>query len=262
MGMMEGKRGIILGVANERSIAWAIAEACAREGAQLGFTFFGETMEKRVRPLAEKVGGVFCCPCDATDDADVQAVIDEAAKHWDGIDFIVHSIAYAKKEELRGKFYDTSKEGFETAMISSAYTMVNLCRSAAPMLTEGASIVTLSYLGAERVLPHYNVMGVAKAALEACVRYLAVDLGPRNIRVNAISAGPIKTLAAAGIGDFKEILNWNRDNSPMRRNVTQQEVAETALMLLGPGGSAITGETLHVDCGYHVVGMRAVPEED
>uniref|UniRef100_A0A1S7LNR5 Enoyl-[acyl-carrier-protein] reductase [NADH] n=1 Tax=Magnetococcus massalia (strain MO-1) TaxID=451514 RepID=A0A1S7LNR5_MAGMO len=257
MGMMEGKRGIIFGLANDRSIAWSIAEACRREGAEIGVTFLGEAMQKRVVPLADQVGASFCMECDATDDAQVEAVIAESAKHWDGIDFIVHSVAFAKKEELKGHYYDTSKDGFEIAMTASVYSLVSICRAASERLTEGASVVTLSYLGAERVMPHYNVMGVAKAALEASVRYLAADFGPRQIRINGISAGPIRTLAAAGISDFKEILNWNRDNAPMRRNVSQQEVGESALFLLSPMASGVTGEVLHVDAGYHVVGMRA-----
>ncbi|MEG3638133.1 enoyl-ACP reductase FabI [Magnetococcus sp. PR-3] len=260
MGLMEGKRGIIFGVANDRSIAWSIAEACKREGAEVAMTYLGDAMAKRVVPLGEKLGAAFTMSCDATDDTDVQAVIDESAKHWDGIDFIVHSVAFAKKEELKGKFYDTSKEGFQLAMTASVYSLVSMCRAAEPRLTDGAGILTLSYLGAERVLPHYNVMGVAKAALEASVRYLAVDMGGRGIRVNAISAGPIRTLAAAGISDFKEILNWNRDNSPMRRNISQQEVGEASLMFLSSMGSGVSGEVMHVDAGYHVVGMRAVPE--
>ncbi|ABK46105.1 Enoyl-[acyl-carrier-protein] reductase (NADH) [Magnetococcus marinus MC-1] len=260
MGLMKGKRGIIFGVANDRSIAWSIAEVCKREGAEIGITYLGEAMAKRVVPLGEKLGAAFTLSCDATDDAEIQAVIDASAEIWDGIDFIVHSVAYAKKEELKGKFYDTSKEGFQLAMTASVYTLISICRIAEPRLTDGAGILTMSYLGAERVMPHYNVMGVAKAALEASVRYLAVDMGQRGIRVNGISAGPIRTLAAAGISDFKEILNWNRDNAPMRRNISQQEVGESSLLFLSDMGSGVTGEIMHVDAGYHVVGMRAVDE--
>ncbi|MEO5345200.1 MAG: enoyl-ACP reductase [Magnetococcus sp. YQC-9] len=261
MGILEGKRGLIFGLANERSIAWGIARACHREGAVLGFNFLGEALEKRVRPLAEELGSDFVLPCNLNNDEEIDQVFQEVERRWGGIDFLVHSVAFAKKEELDGYYYDTSREGFRIAMETSVYSLTAVCGRAAPLMRNGGSILTLTYLGAERVMPHYNVMGVAKAALEASVRYLAVDFGPKNIRVNAISAGPIRTLAAAGIGDFKHILNWNRDNAPMRRNVTIEEVGESALYLLSEMSSGVTGEVLHVDAGYHVVGMRAVDHE-
>lgn len=258
MGLMDGKKGVIFGLANERSIAWGISQACHREGAELAFTYLGEPLEKRVRPLAEKVNSTFVMPCDVNNDEQIAEVFTQVEKQWGELDFIVHSVAFAQKEELTGHFYNTSREGFRIALEASAYSLTAICAKAAPLLKPGGSVLTLSYLGAERVIPHYNVMGVAKAALEASVRYLAVDFGPAGIRVNAISAGPIKTLAAAGIGDFKEILNWNRDNSPLRRNVTQDEVGNSALLLLSDLGSGMTGEVVHVDAGYHVVGMKAV----
>ncbi|MBF0357494.1 MAG: enoyl-ACP reductase [Magnetococcales bacterium] len=258
MGLLDGKKGLILGLANDRSIAWGVSQACHREGAELAFTYLGEPLKKRVIPLAEQVNSTFVMPCDINDDAQIDAVFEQVKERWGGIDFIVHSIAFANKAELTGHFYNTSREGFRIALEASAYSLTAVCQRAAPLLNPGASILTLSYLGAERVIPHYNVMGVAKAALEASVRYLAVDFGPSGVRVNAISAGPIKTLAAAGIGDFKEILNWNRDNSPLRRNVTQDEVGNSALLLLSDLGSGITGEIMHVDAGYNVVGMKAV----
>ncbi|MBF0161709.1 MAG: enoyl-ACP reductase [Magnetococcales bacterium] len=258
MGILEGKRGLIFGLANEKSIAWGIAQACRQEGAELGFTYLGEALEKRVRPLASQLGSSLVLPCDLNQDAEIDRVFQAVAEQWESIDFVVHSVAFAKKEELTGFYYNTSREGFRIAMESSVYSLTALCSRAAPLMRSGGSILTLSYLGAERVVPHYNVMGVAKAALEASVRYLAADFGPAGIRVNAISAGPIRTLAAAGIGDFKEILNWNRDNAPLRRNVTIEEVGQAALLLLSPMGSGISGEVLHVDAGYHIVGMRAV----
>ncbi|MBF0153799.1 MAG: enoyl-ACP reductase [Magnetococcales bacterium] len=257
MGILDGKRGLIFGVANERSIAWGIAQACHREGAVQGFTYLGSALEKRVRPLAESLGSTMVLPCNVTVDEEMAAVFAQAREEWGGVDYVLHSVAFARKEELKGHFYQTTPEGFRIAMETSVYSLVSMCRHAAPLMSAGGSILTLSYLGAERVMPHYNVMGVAKAALEASVRYLAVDMGPRQIRVNAISAGPIKTLAASGIGDFKEILNWNRDNAPMRRNVETAEVAEAAVFLLSAMGGGVTGEVLHVDAGYHVVGMRA-----
>ncbi|MBF0380623.1 MAG: enoyl-ACP reductase [Magnetococcales bacterium] len=258
MGLLEGKKGLIFGLANDRSIAWGISQACHREGAKLGFTYLGEPLKKRVFPLAEQVDSSFVLPCDINDDEQIDAVFREVKEKWGGLDFVVHSIAFAQKEELKGHFYNTTREGFRIALEASAYSLTAICAKAAPLLNDGGSILTLSYLGAEKVIPHYNVMGVAKAALEASVRYLASDFGPRGIRVNAISAGPIKTLAAAGIGDFKEILNWNRDNSPLRRNVTQDEVGNSALLLLSDLGSGITGEIMHVDAGFNVVGMKSV----
>ncbi|WP_130471378.1 enoyl-ACP reductase FabI [Candidatus Magnetaquicoccus inordinatus] len=258
MGILDGKRGLIFGLANEKSIAWGIARACRDAGAELGFTYLGEALEKRVRPLATQLGSQLVLPCDLNQDEEIDEVFRIVADQWQHIDFIVHSVAFAKKEELSGHYYNTSREGFRVAMESSVYSLTAICSRAAPLMHEGGSILTLSYLGAERVVPHYNVMGVAKAALEASVRYLAADFGAAGIRVNAISAGPIRTLAAAGIGDFKEILNWNRDNAPLRRNVTIEEVGQTGLMLLSDMGSGITGEVLHVDAGYHIVGMKAV----
>ncbi|MBF0448529.1 MAG: enoyl-ACP reductase [Magnetococcales bacterium] len=258
MGLLSGKKGLIFGLANERSIAWGISQACRREGAELGFTYLGEALEKRVRPLASQLDSNLILPCDVNNDDQIDAVFAEVEKQWGSLDFIVHSVAFAKKEELTGYYYNTTREGFRIALEASAFSLTAICAKAAPLLKPGASILTLSYLGAERVIPHYNVMGVAKAALEASVQYLAVDFGSRGIRVNAISAGPIKTLAAAGIGDFKEILNWNRDNAPLQRNVTQDEVGNSALLFLSDLGSGITGEVLHVDAGYHVVGMKSV----
>lgn len=258
MGIMSGKKGLILGVANDKSIAWGIAQACHREGAELGFTFLGEALEKRVRPLAKEVGSDFVLPCNVNSDAEVASLFQAVADRWGSLDFLVHSVAWAKKEELKGYFYKTSREGFHTALETSAYSLVAVCRYAAPLLSNGGSILTLSYLGAERVVPHYNVMGVAKAALEACVRYLAVDFGAAGVRVNGISAGPIKTLAASGIGDFRSILSWNAENAPLRRNVTIEDVGKSALFFLSDLGSGVTGEILHVDAGYHVMGMKAV----
>ncbi|HIJ84843.1 MAG: Enoyl-[acyl-carrier-protein] reductase (NADH) [Magnetococcales bacterium] len=262
MRWMDGKKGLIFGVANERSLAWGIARSCHREGAELGFTYLGEALQKRVVPLAEQLHSDFVLPCDLNKDEDIENIFNAVAARWGQLDFVVHSVAFAKKNELSGKYYETSREGFRVALESSVYSLTALCAKAAPHLKDGGSVVTLSYLGAERVVPHYNVMGVAKAALEASVRYLAADFGQRGIRVNAISAGPAKTLAASGIGDFKEILNWNRDNSPMRRNITQDEVGDVAMFLLSNLASGITGEVVHVDAGYHIVGMRAVTEEE
>jgi enoyl-[acyl-carrier protein] reductase I len=258
MGLLAGKKGVVFGLANERSIAWGISQACRREGAEMAFTYLGEPLKKRVYPLAEQLGSTFVMPCDVNSDEQIDAVFKEIKERWGEIDFIVHSVAFAQKEELTGHYYNTSREGFRIALEASVYSLTAICAKAAPLLKPGSSILTLSYLGAERVIPHYNVMGVAKAALEASVRYLAADFGQSGIRVNAISAGPIKTLAAAGIGDFKEILNWNRDNAPLRRNVTQDEVGNSALLLLSDLGSGITGEIMHVDAGYNVVGMKAV----
>ncbi|MBF0099085.1 MAG: SDR family oxidoreductase [Magnetococcales bacterium] len=258
MGILDGKRGLIFGLANDKSIAWGIARACHEAGAELGFTYLGEALEKRVRPLAAQLGSQLVLPCDLNEDAEIDQVFQTVKELWQQVDFIVHSVAFAKKEELTGHYYNTSRDGFRVAMESSVYSLVAVCQRAAPLMREGGSILTLSYLGAERVVPHYNVMGVAKAALEASVRYLAADFGAAGIRVNAISAGPIRTLAAAGIGDFKEILNWNRDNAPLRRNVTIEEVGQSGLLLLSDMGSGVTGEILHVDAGYHIVGMKAV----
>ncbi len=255
--LMRGKRGLIMGVANDRSIAWGIAAACAAQGAELAFSFQGDALEKRVRPLAESVGAKIVVPCDVTDEASMDATFDALAKEWpEGIDFIVHAIGFADKAYLRGRYVDTPREVFLQAMDISCFSFTAVAKRAAKMMRSGGSMLTLSYLGAERVTPHYNVMGVAKAALEASVRYLATDLGIDNIRVNAISAGPIKTLAASGIGDFRYILKWNQYNSPLRRNVTIEEVGGSGLYLLSDLSAGVTGEVHHVDSGYHVVGMK------
>jgi len=256
--LMAGKRGLVMGVANERSIAWAIARAAHAHGAELAFTYQGEALGKRVKPLAESVGGAVVGDCDVTNEANVAAVFDAVAKRWDRLDFLVHAIAYSDANELKGQYVDTTRANFLKSMEVSCYSFTDMCRRAVPLMSQGGSLLTLSYIGAERVMPHYNVMGVAKAALEASVRYLAADLGGKNIRVNAISAGPIKTLAASGIGDFRYILKWNQYNAPLRRNVALEEVGNAALYLLSDLSSGVTGEVHHVDSGYHVVGMLAV----
>jgi len=254
--LLKGKRGLIIGVANERSIGWGIAQMAAAHGAELGFTYQGEALEKRVRPLAESLGASLILPFeDARSDEQTDALFKAVAEKWDNIDFIVHSIAFSDKRELDGLYLNTSRAGFELAMDVSCYSFTAIAQRAVPMMKNGGSLITLSYYGAEQVMPHYNVMGVAKAALEASVRYLAADLGDKNIRVNAISAGPIKTLAASGIGDFNYILKWNELNAPMGRNVTQKEVGNSAVYLLSDLSTGVTGEVLHVDAGYHVVGM-------
>ncbi len=256
--IMAGKRGLIMGVANERSIAWGITKALADQGAELAFTYQGEALEKRVKPLAERVGSDIVLPCDVTDDAGLDTVFDTLKEKWGSLDFIVHAIAFSDKNELDGLYLDTSRENFKRTMDISIYSFTAVAQRAAPLMNDGGSMLTLTYYGAERVMPHYNVMGVAKAGLEASVRYLAADLGPRNIRVNAISAGPIKTLAASGIGDFRAILKWNEYNAPLRRNVTIEEVGNSGLFLLSDLGSGVTGEVMHVDSGFHTVGMCAV----
>ncbi len=261
-GLMDGKRGLIMGVANERSIAWGIAKATAAHGADLAFTYQGEAVKKRVVPLAHSVKSDKIMPCDVTDAASMDAVFDQLRQSWGRLDFMVHAIAWADKDELKGRYVDTTVDNFAQSLYVSCYSFTALCRRAEPLMADGGSIVTLTYYGAERVMPHYNVMGVAKAALEASVRYLAVDLGKNAIRVNAISAGPIKTLAASGIGDFRYILKWNELNSPLRRNVTIDDVGSTGVYLLSDLGSGVTGEVHHVDCGYHVVGMKAVDAPD
>ncbi|MBP0494742.1 enoyl-ACP reductase FabI [Roseomonas sp. SG15] len=253
---MKGRRGIVMGVANDRSIAWAIAQAVAAQGAEVAFTYQGEALEKRVRPLAASIGSDLLIPCDVSDEAAVDTAFEKVAERWDGIDFLVHAIGFADKQYLRGRYLDTPKEAFLQALDISCYSFVSVSRRAAAMMKPGGSLLTLSYLGAERWTPHYNVMGVAKAALEASVRYMAADLGDSGIRVNAISAGPIKTLAASGIGDFRYILKWNALNSPMRRNVSLEEVGGAGLYLLSPLAGGVTGEVHHVDCGYHIVGMK------
>lgn len=256
--IMAGKRGLIMGVANERSIAWGIAKAVADQGAELAFTYQGEALEKRVRPLAESVGSDIVLPCDVTDDAGLDATFKTLEERWGKLDFVVHCIAFSDKSELDGMYLDTTRENFKRTMDISVYSFTAVAQRAVPMMSEGGSLLTLTYYGAERVMPHYNVMGVAKAGLEASVRYLACDLGARDIRVNAISAGPIKTLAASGIGDFRYILKWNELNSPLRRNVTLEDVGRSGLFLLSDLGSGVTGEVLHVDGGYHTVGMVSV----
>ncbi len=254
--LMQGKRGIVMGVANDRSIAWGIARAVAAQGAEVAFTYQGEALEKRVRPLAESIGASLVLPCDVADDASMDAAFDAVGKAWGKIDFLVHAIGYADKQFLRGRYLDTPRAAFLQAMDISCFSFVAVGQRAAAMMEAGGSMLTLSYLGAERVTPHYNVMGVAKAALEASVRYMATDLGERGIRVNAISAGPIKTLAASGIGDFRYILRWNQYNSPLRRNVTIEEVGGSGLYLLSDLSAGVTGEVHHVDSGYHIVGMK------
>ncbi len=258
VGLLAGKKGLIMGVANDRSIAWGIAKQAAAQGATLGFTFQGDALEKRVRPLAESVGSTLVVPCDVNDDAALEATFAAVEKAWGKLDFLVHAIAFSDKKELDGLYLDTTRANFLQTLDISCYSFTAVSRHAARLMTEGGSLLTLSYYGAERVMPHYNVMGVAKAALEASVRYLAADLGARNVRVNAISAGPIKTLAASGIGDFNYILKWNALNAPLGRNVTQTEVGNSALYLLSELGSGVTGEVLHVDAGYHTVGMLNV----
>jgi enoyl-[acyl-carrier protein] reductase I len=254
--LMQGKRGLVMGVANDRSIAWGIARAVAAHGAELAFTYQGEALEKRVKPLAESVGSALVLPCDVADDASMDAAFAAVEKAWGKLDFLVHAIGYADKQFLRGRYLDTPRAAFLQAMDISCFSFVAVGQRAAALMSAGGSLLTLSYLGAERVTPHYNVMGVAKAALEASVRYMATDLGERGIRVNAISAGPIKTLAASGIGDFRYILRWNQYNSPLRRNVTIEEVGGSGLYLLSDLSAGVTGEVHHVDSGYHIVGMK------
>ncbi|TAD90695.1 MAG: enoyl-[acyl-carrier-protein] reductase FabI [Alphaproteobacteria bacterium] len=261
-GLMAGKRGLIMGVANDRSIAWGIAKACADQGASLAFTYQGEALEKRVRPLAESVGSPLLVECDVTEDASIDQAFEAVAGLWDRLDFVLHAIAFSDKEELKGDYVDTSRSNFARTLDISCFSFTAVCQRAARLMPDGGSLLTLTYLGAERVVPHYNVMGVAKAALEASVRYLAVDLGRRNIRVNSLSAGPMKTLAASGIGDFRYILKWNQYNSPLKRNITLEDVGGAGLYLLSDLSSGVSGETHHVDCGYHIVGMKAVDAPD
>jgi len=261
-GLMQGKRGLIMGLANDRSLAWGIAKALHAQGAEMAFSYQGEALEKRVRPLAAEVGSDFLIDCDVSDMAALDSAFDTLAKTWPTIDFVVHAIGYSDKNELRGQFVDTSLDNFQMTMNISAYSFVAVTRRARAMMPNGGSLVTLTYYGAEKVIPHYNVMGVAKAALETSVKYLAMDLGPENIRVNAISAGPIKTLAASGIGDFRYILKWNELNSPLRRNVTIEDVGGAGLYLLSDLSSGVTGEIHHVDAGYNVIGMKAEDAPD
>jgi len=260
--LLKGKRGLIMGLANDKSIAWGISKACHGEGAELAFTYMGDAFKKRVEPLAKSLGVSKIYDCDASDPASLDHVFTALEKEWGSLDFVVHAIGFSDKMELRGRYVDTSPENFKMTMDISVYTFTAITNRAEKLMHNGGSILTLTYYGAEQVMPHYNVMGVAKAALEASVKYLAEDLGKDGIRVNAISAGPIKTLAASGIGDFRYILKWNELNSPLRRNVTQDEVGKTAIYLLSDLSSGVTGENLHVDAGYHVVGMKAVDAPD
>jgi enoyl-[acyl-carrier protein] reductase I len=261
-GLMEGKRGLVMGVANDRSLAWGIASALAAEGAEVAFSYQGEALEKRVRPLAESVGASLLFDCDVASDASLDQLFAELAGHWPTIDFLVHAIGFSDKNELRGRYCDTSRANFALSMDISVYSFTAVARRATAMMEAGGALLTLSYYGAEKVVPHYNVMGVAKAALEASVRYLAVDFGPAGIRVNAVSAGPVKTLAASGIGDFRYILKWNELNAPLRRNTSLADVGGAGLYLLSPLSSGVTGEVLHVDSGYHAIGMKAVDAPD
>lgn len=256
--LMDGKRGLVMGVANERSIAWGIAKALHAQGAELAFTYQGEALEKRVRPLAEELESHVILSCDVTDETSLDRVFDALKEQWGSIDFVVHAIAFSDKNELDGLYLNTSRANFLKTMDISVFSFTAVCQRAAKLMMNGGSLLTLTYYGAERVMPHYNVMGVAKAALEASVRYLATDVGGDNIRVNAISAGPIKTLAASGIGDFRYILKWNELNSPLRRNVTIEDVGNSGLYLLSDLGAGVTGEVVHVDAGYHTVGMVAI----
>lgn len=255
---MAGKRGLILGVANDRSIAWGIAHAARAHGAELAFTHQGEALRRRVVPLAASLGCDLVLPCDVTEPESIDAVFADLRERWGRLDFLVHAIAYSDKEQLKGRYIDTTADNFAATMAISCYSFTAVCQRAEPLMEAGGSLLTLSYMGAERVVPHYNVMGVAKAALEASVRYLAEDLGRKSIRVNALSAGPMKTLAASGIGDFRHILKWNQFNSPLRRNITLEDVSGSALYLLSDLASGVTGEVHYVDGGYNAIGMMAV----
>ncbi|MGB3501933.1 MAG: enoyl-ACP reductase FabI [Mesorhizobium sp.] len=261
-GLMTGKRGLIMGVANNRSIAFGIAKACADQGAEIALTYQGEAFKKRVEPLAAELGAHIAGHCDVTDMESLDAIFDGLKEKWGKIDFVVHAIAFSDKDELTGRYVDTSRENFIRTMDISVFSFTAVAKRAEALMTDGGSLLTLTYYGAEKVMPHYNVMGVAKAGLEASVQYLAVDLGAKNIRVNAISAGPIKTLAASGIGDFRYILKWNEYNSPLKRTVTIEEVGDSGLYFLSDLSRGVTGEVLHVDSGYHVVGMKAVDAPD
>jgi enoyl-[acyl-carrier protein] reductase I len=260
--LLKGKRGLIMGLANDKSIAWGIARACHEAGAELAFTYMGDAFKKRVKPLADSINVSKIYDCDAGNSSSLDSVFAAIKSDWGSLDFVVHAIGFSDKSELRGRYVDTSPENFRMTMDISAYTFTAITQRAEKLMNSGGSLLTLTYYGAEQVMPHYNVMGVAKAALEASVKYLAEDLGKDGIRVNAISAGPIKTLAASGIGDFRYILKWNELNSPLRRNVTQDEVGKTAIYLLSDLSSGVTGENIHVDAGYHVVGMKAVDAPD
>jgi len=259
---MQGKRGLIMGLANDKSIAWGIAKACSDAGAELAFSYQGDALKKRVDPLAARLGSDIVLPCDVGNEGSIDTLFDALEQKWGKLDFIVHAIGFSDKGELRGRYVDTSRSNFALTMDISVFSFTAIMKRAEKMMTDGGSAITMTYYGAERIMPHYNVMGVAKAALEASVRYLAEDLGKDGIRVNAISAGPIKTLAASGVGDFRYIMKWNEHNSPLRRNVTIDDVGKSALYLLSDLGSGVTGETHHVDAGYHVVGMKAVDAPD
>ncbi len=261
-GIMQGKRGLIMGVANNKSLAWGIAQACHEHGAELAFTYQGEALGKRVHPLAESVNSEIVLECDVTSDESMDAVFSTLEEKWGKLDFLVHAIGFSDKAELRGRYVDTTAKNFDQTMNISIYSFTAAVQRAEKMMPDGGSCLTLTYYGSEKVMPHYNVMGVAKAGLEASVKYMAMDLGPKNIRINALSAGPIKTLAASGIGDFRYIMKWNELNSPLRRNVTQTEVGNSAMYLLSDLSSGVTGENLHVDAGYHVVGMKAEDAPD
>ncbi|MER2508430.1 MAG: enoyl-ACP reductase FabI [Amaricoccus sp.] len=262
-GLMSGKRGLVMGLANDKSIAWGIAQACHEQGAALAFTYQGEALGKRVAPLAAQLDSDIVLPCDVTDEASLDAVFADLTARWGRLDFVVHAIGFSDKNELRGRYVEmTTAANFTQTMLISVYSFTAVVQRAEKLMTDGGSCLTLTYYGAEKVMPHYNVMGVAKAGLEASVKYMAMDLGPRNIRVNALSAGPIKTLAASGIGDFRYIMKWNELNSPLRRNVTQTDVGKSAMFLLSDLSSGVTGENLHVDAGYHVVGMKAEDAPD
>jgi enoyl-[acyl-carrier protein] reductase I len=255
-GLMRGKRGLVMGVANNRSIAWGIAKACRTQGAELAFTYQGDALRKRVEPLAQEVGGLTVGHCDVTDPSTIDAAFALIKERWGALDFLVHAIAFSDREQLDGRYVDTTAENFSRTLLISCYSFTALAQRAEKLMTDGGAMLTLTYYGSEKWMPHYNVMGVAKAALEASVRYLAADLGTKRIRVNAISAGPIKTLAASGIGDFRYILRWNEYNAPLRRNVTADEVGDTAMYLLSDLSRGVTGEIHHVDAGYHIVGMK------
>jgi len=260
--LMTGKKGLIMGVANNSSLAWGISKMLHEQGAKLAFSYQGETLEKRVRPLAESIGSDFLVECDVSKDQSIENTFKLIEKKWGTLDFVVHAIGFSDKNELQGRYCDTSLQNFLNTMHISCFSFTKVCKEAERLMPNGGSLITLTYYGAEKVMPNYNVMGVAKSALEASVQYLAVDLGPKNIRINGLSAGPVKTLAASGIGDFRYILKWNQYNSPLRRNTTLEDVGGTALYLLSELGSGVTGEVIHVDSGYHVVGMKAVDAPD
>jgi enoyl-[acyl-carrier protein] reductase I len=262
MTLMKGKRGLIVGVANDHSLAWGIAQQLSLEGAELAFSYQGDVIKKRVVPLAQSLGSQLVFPCDVSQEKDVENLFKSLSTVWTTLDFVVHAVSFSDKNELRGEFLSVSRENFVNTLLISCYSFIDLAKHAAPLMGEGGSILTLSYYGAEKVIPHYNVMAVAKSALETSVRYAAEDLGKRGIRVNTLSCGPIKTLAASGIGDFRYILQWNQNNAPLRRGITLQDVGKSALYLLSDLGSGVTGETLHVDAGYHVIGMKAKDAPD